>query len=91
MELRDDTTREQGLVPSEQLYGQMVDMLVTNNQHDQALALFEDMKRDHAPHLSSQGFAVAYAMVIKGFAQRKECARALQCYKEMKITALMWG
>ena len=89
--LWEDITRKQGLVPSGQLYGQMVDMLVTNNQHDKALALFEDMKRDHAPHFSSQGFAVAYAMIIEGFAQRKECARALQCYKEMKITALMGG
>ena len=58
--LWDDITRKQGLVPSVQLFGQMVDMLVTNNQHDKALALFEDMKQDHAPHFSSQDFAGAY-------------------------------
>ena len=69
--LWDDITRKQGLVPSGQLYGQMVDMLVTNNLHDQALALFGDIKRDHALHLSSQGFAVAYTVVIKGFAHAK--------------------
>ena len=45
--LWEDITRKQGLVPSGQLYGQMVDMLVTNNQHDKALALFEVMKQDH--------------------------------------------
>ena len=75
LELWDDITRKKGLVPSEQLYGQMVDMLVTNNQHDQALALFEDMKRDHAPRLSSQGFVVAHAMV----------SRAMRCEKSVHM------
>mmetsp|Transcript_11565 Transcript_11565/g.32548 ORF Transcript_11565/g.32548 Transcript_11565/m.32548 type:complete len:1085 (-) Transcript_11565:249-3503(-) len=79
-----DITCKKGLVPSEQLYGQMIDVLVTNDHLDDALVLFEEMKTTHQDHLSSQGFAVAYAMVIKGFAQRKECARALECYEEMK-------
>jgi pentatricopeptide repeat protein len=43
------------------------------------------MKATHKTTLNSQGFAVAYAMIIRGFAQRKDCARALQCYEEMKI------
>lgn len=79
-----DITCNKGLVPSEQLYGQMIDVLVTNEHFDDALVLFEEMKNTHQDHLSSQGFAVAYAMIIKGFAQRKECAHALQCYEEMK-------
>jgi len=86
-----DVTCKKGLVPSEQLYGQMIDVLVTNNHLDDALVLFEEMKATHKDHLSSQGFAVAYAMVIKGFAQRKECARALQCYEEMKEHNTMVG
>ena len=67
LELWEDITRKKGLVPSEQLYGQIVDMLVTSNQHHQAIALSEDMKRDHASHLSSQGFALAYAMSTTGY------------------------
>jgi len=80
-----DITCKKGLVPSEQLYGQMIDVLVTNEHLDDALVLFEEMKSTHQDHLSSQGFAVAYAMIIKGFAQRKECTRALQCYEDMKV------
>merc|ERR1719253_171122 len=69
---------------SEQLYGQMIDVLVSNDRMDDALALFLDMKKSHASHLASQGFAVAYAILIRGFAKRKECNRALRYYEEMK-------
>jgi pentatricopeptide repeat protein len=79
-----DVTETRGLVASEQLYGQMIDVLVTNGRLDDALSLFREMKKVHAEHLNSQGFAVAYAMIIKGFAQRKECAKALECYAEMR-------
>merc|ERR1719359_1418843 len=70
--------------PSEQLYGQMLDVLVGNDSLDDALSLFQEMKVAHKSSLNSQGFAVAYAMIIRGFAQQKDCARALQCYEEMK-------
>jgi pentatricopeptide repeat protein len=83
--LWDDITCKKGLSPSEQLYGQMIDVLVTNDKLDDALTLFEEMKATHGDHMGSQGFAVAYAMIIKGFAQRKECARALECYEEMQV------
>jgi len=89
--LWNDITCKKGLVPSEQLYGQMIDVLVTNDCLDDALELFAEMKQRHQDHLTSQGFAVAYAMVIKGFAQRKECARALQCYEEMKQNGTLVG
>merc|ERR1719359_248472 len=70
--------------PSEQLYGQMLDVLVGNDRLDDALTLFQEMKAAHKDNLNTQGFAVAYAMIIRGFAQQKDCARALQCYEEMK-------
>eukprot|EP00928_Gymnodinium_smaydae_P079621 TRINITY_DN634_c3_g1_i1.p1 TRINITY_DN634_c3_g1~~TRINITY_DN634_c3_g1_i1.p1 ORF type:complete len:1069 (+),score=299.07 TRINITY_DN634_c3_g1_i1:92-3298(+) len=80
----DEVTRERGLVASEQLYGQMIDTLVAGGRLDDALSLFEEMRAQYADRLSSQGFSVVYAMIIRGYAQRKDCARALQCYKEMR-------
>jgi len=79
-----EVTQEKGMEPSEQLYGQMLDVLVGNNSLDDALNLFQDMKITHKSSLNSQGFAVAYAMIIRGFAQAKDCERALHCYEEMK-------
>merc|ERR1719272_150149 len=70
--------------PSEQLYGLMLDVLVGSDRLEDALVLFEEMKVTHSRTFDSQGFAVAYAMIIKGFAQRKNCAQALQCYEDMK-------
>jgi pentatricopeptide repeat protein len=72
------------LEPSEQLYGQMMDVLVTSDRLEDALTLFKEMKVTHSRTLDSQGFSVAYAMIIRGFAQRKNCAQALECYEEMK-------
>eukprot|EP00747_Dinoflagellata_sp_TGD_P188994 gnl/TRDRNA2_/TRDRNA2_48777_c1_seq1.p1 gnl/TRDRNA2_/TRDRNA2_48777_c1~~gnl/TRDRNA2_/TRDRNA2_48777_c1_seq1.p1 ORF type:complete len:929 (+),score=182.44 gnl/TRDRNA2_/TRDRNA2_48777_c1_seq1:253-2787(+) len=75
---------ERCLVPSEQLYGQMIDVLVSNNRLDEAIQLLEEMKKTHGERLTSQGFSVAYGMVIRGFAQRKDCTRALAYYDEMQ-------
>jgi len=83
-ELWTELTQEKHMEPSEQLYGQMLDVLVGNDSLEDALKIFQDMKAAHKSSLSSQGFAVAYAMIIRGFAQQKDCARALQCYEEMK-------
>jgi pentatricopeptide repeat protein len=80
-----EATVEKGMEASEQLYGQMIDVLVGSNCLDDALQLFEDMKVTHKDSLNSQGFSVAYAMIIRGFAQRKDCVRALQCYEDMKL------
>lgn len=79
-----EITRDRGLKPSEQLYGQMIDVLVTNDRLDEALNVFGEMKASHGDRVDSQGFAVAYAMLIKGFAQRKECQNALDIYEEMQ-------
>merc|ERR1719409_1723358 len=69
---------------SEQLYGQMLDVLVGSDCLEDALTLFQEMKTKHKSTIDSQGFSVAYAMIIRGFAQQKDCDRALQCYEEMK-------
>jgi len=71
--------------PTEQLYSQMIDVLVSNGRLEDALGLFSEMKAAHGKEgLGSQGFAVAYAMIVRGFAQRKECGRAMECYEDMK-------
>merc|ERR1719230_1899516 len=62
----------------------MLDVLVGNDCLSDALDLFQDMKAAHEGNLNTQGFAVAYAMIIRGFAQQKDCGRALECYEEMK-------
>jgi len=79
-----ELTEEKQMEPSEQLYGQMLDVLVGNHSLEDALVLFQEMKAAHKTTLNSQGFSVAYAMIIRGFAQQKDCERALQCYEEMK-------
>jgi len=79
-----EVTQEKKMEPSEQLYGQMLDVLVGNNGLEDAITLFQEMKTTHKATLNSQGFAVAYAMIIRGFAQQKDCRRALDLYEEMK-------
>jgi len=64
----------------------MIDALVTNGCLEDALTIFREMKEVHSDTIGSQGFSVAYAMVIRGFAQRRECIRAMDLYEEMKNT-----
>eukprot|EP00443_Scrippsiella_acuminata_P129864 CAMPEP_0115577338 /NCGR_PEP_ID=MMETSP0272-20121206/3021_1 /TAXON_ID=71861 /ORGANISM="Scrippsiella trochoidea, Strain CCMP3099" /LENGTH=1143 /DNA_ID=CAMNT_0003012147 /DNA_START=42 /DNA_END=3472 /DNA_ORIENTATION=+ len=90
--LWEEATCKRGMVPSEQMYSQMIDVLVCNGRLEDALGLFEEMKATHGANgFSSQGFAVAYAMVVRGFAQRKECARSLEFYEEMKAGGVKVG
>merc|ERR1719171_2643392 len=79
-----ELTCDKKMTPSEQLYSTMIDILVSNGRMDDALRLFEEMKTSSGDKLTGSGFAAAFASVIRGFAQRKECQRALQCYKEMQ-------
>lgn len=79
-----EVTVERRQSPTEQLYGVMLDVLVSCDRLDDALELFEEMKTTHHRTLDSQGFAVAYAMIIRGFTQRKNCVQALRQYEEMK-------
>merc|ERR1719487_2011197 len=78
-----DVTEVKRLTPSDQLYTTMIDVLISNNRIEEGLDLFEEMKA-RCPGSRGQSFSVAYASVIRGFAQRKECQRALQCYQEMQ-------
>merc|ERR1719487_358160 len=77
-----DVTEVKRLTPSDQLYTTMIDVLISNNRIEEGLDLFEEMKA-RCPGSRGQSFSIAYATVIRGFAQRKECQRALQCYQEM--------
>jgi len=87
-----DATARKDAPPTEQLYSQMIDVLVSNNRLEDALRLFAEMKANHGKeNLGSQGFAVAYAMIVRGFAQRKECEKAMQCYEEMKEQGVKVG
>jgi len=79
-----EVTVEKRMQASEQLYGQMLDVLVICDCLEDALTLFKEMKATHSGSLDSQGFSMAYAMIIRGFAQRKNCAQALQHYEDMK-------
>eukprot|EP00441_Pelagodinium_beii_P024462 CAMPEP_0197660312 /NCGR_PEP_ID=MMETSP1338-20131121/50771_1 /TAXON_ID=43686 ORGANISM="Pelagodinium beii, Strain RCC1491" /NCGR_SAMPLE_ID=MMETSP1338 /ASSEMBLY_ACC=CAM_ASM_000754 /LENGTH=1055 /DNA_ID=CAMNT_0043237639 /DNA_START=152 /DNA_END=3319 /DNA_ORIENTATION=- len=91
VQLWEQIRSDKALLPSEQMFAQMIDVLVTSGRLDDALQLFQEMRSMHAGRLHSQGFAVAFAMVIKGFAQQKECERALQCYEEMKELGVQVG
>merc|ERR1719174_3670704 len=79
-----EVTEQKQMEATEQLYGQMLDVLVGNSCLEDAITLFQEMKKTHNATLNSQGFAVAYAMIIRGFSQQKDLARALECYEEMK-------
>merc|ERR1719160_1448731 len=61
----------------------MIDVLVSNNRMEDGLNLFEEMKAQCTGN-RGQSFSMAYATVLRGFALRKECQRAMQCYQEMQ-------
>jgi pentatricopeptide repeat protein len=90
-QLWQEITVQRGLVATEQLYGQMIDVLVSAERLDDALVLFAAMKDVHKDRLESQGFSVAYAMIVRGYARRNESAKALQCYEEMKSQRVKCG
>lgn len=70
---------------NEQLYIHMIEMLVNCDAIDAAKDLVGQMKTVFGEHLSSQAAAVAYSMVITGFARRKDSVSALKYYDEMKL------
>merc|ERR1719265_2755496 len=78
-----EVTEDKRLAPNDQLYTVMIDVLVNNNRMEEGLNLFEEMKTRCTGNRGDR-FSIAYATVIRGFAQRKECQRALQCYQEMQ-------
>jgi len=86
-----EVTQERGIAPSEQLYGQMIDALVVNDRLDDALALLQEMRLNFGDRLESQGFSVAFAVIIRGYAQKRDCGRALECYEEMNCHNMKVG
>lgn len=73
---------------SEQIYGHMIDALACNGQHDDALALLSEMRDVGAcggQRPSAQAMSIAYANVIRGFVHSRECAKAVECYEEMRL------
>jgi len=90
-DLWDDITKVQGLEPSEHVYAQMIDVLVMGGNLKHALQLFADMRDVHRARFGSNAFAIAYAMIVRGYAQQKDAVRALKCYEEMKAQGVPVG
>lgn len=91
LKLWDDVTQVQGMVPTEQMYAQLIDVLVTHGRFNDALQTFHDMRKTYPDKLQSSSFAVAFAMIIKGYTLQKDCVRAMQCYEEMKELGVTVG
>lgn len=73
---------------SDQVYVQMVDVLACNGRHTEALSLLGDMRTagpsaGHVP--SAQAVSIAYASVVRGFVQSRDCAKAVECYEEIRL------
>lgn len=90
-DLWDDITKVQGLEPSEHVYAQMIDVLVMGGNLKHALQLFAEMRDIHRARFGSNAFAIAYAMIVRGYAQQKDAVRALECYEEMKAQGVPVG
>lgn len=83
--------RQQGTVPNEQMFAQMIDVLVTGGRFPDAHQLFCEMRMVHQERMASSGVAMAYAMIVKGYTQQKDAASALRCYEEMKVLGVQVG
>eukprot|EP00930_Biecheleria_cincta_P085952 TRINITY_DN75313_c0_g1_i1.p1 TRINITY_DN75313_c0_g1~~TRINITY_DN75313_c0_g1_i1.p1 ORF type:complete len:1038 (+),score=202.89 TRINITY_DN75313_c0_g1_i1:206-3319(+) len=90
-QLWDEVAQTRAFEPSRAMYGQMIDALVGSRGFDEALKLFEQMKMMHSGRFDCQSFAIAYATIIKGYAQQKDCAKALNVYSEMKANRVTVG
>lgn len=83
--------RQQGTIPNEQMFAQMIDVLVTGGRFPEAQQLFREMRQVHSERMASSGMAMAYAMIVKGYTQQKDAASALRCYEEMKVLGVQVG
>lgn len=90
-QLWDDMTKNQGVEPSRAMYAQMIDATVGSRQFDEALGLFQQMKEQHTSRFDCQNFAIAYATIIKGYAQQKDCAKAVELFSEMRANQVTVG
>lgn len=83
--------RQQGTIPNEQMFAQMIDVLVTGGRFPEAQQLFREMRQVHGERMASSGVAMAFAMIVKGYTQQKDAASALGCYEEMKVLGVPVG
>lgn len=83
--------QQQGIVPNEHMFAQMIDVLVTGRKFQDALKLFQEMQQIHTCRIRSSGVAMAYAMIVKGYTQQKDAASALRLYEEMKAKGVQVG
>lgn len=90
-QLWDDMTKNQGVEPSRAMYAQMIDATIGSRRFDEALGLFHQMKAQHSSRCDCQNFAIAYATIIKGYAQQKDCAKAVELYFEMRANKVTMG
>lgn len=88
-QLWDDASRN--FEPSRTMYSQMVDALVGSRRFDEALKLFEQMKLKHSARFDCQSFSLAYATIIKGYAQQRDCDKALMVHSEMVANKVTVG
>lgn len=90
-QLWDDLTKNQGVEPSRAMYAQMIDATIGSRRFDEALVLFHQMKEQHSSRFDCQNFAIAYATIIKGYAQQKDSAKAVELYFEMRANQVTTG
>lgn len=73
---------QRALQPNDIVLGCMLDALVTNGHIDDAVSLFGKWKNKVEPN------TVMYSTLIKGFANTRQAARALDLWREMKALKL---
>lgn len=90
-QLWDDMTKNRGVEPSRAMYAQMIDATIGSRQFDEALRLFQQMKEQHAARCDCQDYAIAYAAIIKAYAQQKDYSKALELFSEMGASQVTVG
>jgi pentatricopeptide repeat protein len=73
-----DMVERRALQPNDIVLGCMLDALVCNNRIDEAVNLFKAWKAQVPPN------TVMYSTLIKGFANSRQAARAMEFWEEMK-------
>eukprot|EP00927_Polykrikos_kofoidii_P024881 TRINITY_DN22502_c1_g2_i1.p1 TRINITY_DN22502_c1_g2~~TRINITY_DN22502_c1_g2_i1.p1 ORF type:complete len:1096 (+),score=167.44 TRINITY_DN22502_c1_g2_i1:147-3434(+) len=69
---------ERGISPNDIVVGIMLDALVSNDQVDNALALFEEWRRQVPPN------TIIYCTLIKGLAMARQAPRAMKLWRDIR-------
>lgn len=77
-DLWEEMVLRRALTPNNIVLGCMLDALVCNDCLEEAVALLEKWRTTVPPN------TVMYSTIIKGFANRRQAARAMEMWKEMK-------